>query len=184
MNYQPMRSENQANKTAGPKKANHSTGTQDNIDVGNPKMEAESAQDYFVLLIWSSYTSTVKSTKAKNEFEKPNKNTGLKTNEEPVDQQDQDFLEDLERLKRQENEANDAAEALRKDIPLSTARTSNIFSAGGPDLNNNDQDDSQILALEDMYDNPSDGVFTNASYDDEGAVADFTNLEITVNVCP
>ncbi|GJX78264.1 ribonuclease H-like domain-containing protein [Tanacetum coccineum] len=101
-------SENQANKTAGPKEANHSASTQDNIDAGNSKMEVESAQDYFVLPIWSSYTSTVKSSEAKNEGEKPNKNIGLKTNEEPVDQEDQAFLEELERLKRQEKEANDA----------------------------------------------------------------------------
>ncbi|GJS70646.1 putative ribonuclease H-like domain-containing protein [Tanacetum coccineum] len=67
MNYQPVRSENQANKHAGPKEANHSAGTQDNIDAGNSEMEAESAQDYFVLPIWSSYTSTVKSSEAKNE---------------------------------------------------------------------------------------------------------------------
>ncbi|GKG62125.1 hypothetical protein Tco_0632029, partial [Tanacetum coccineum] len=50
---------------------------------------------------------------AKNEGEKPNKNTGLKTIEEPVDQA---FLEELERLKRQEKEANDADEALRKEF--------------------------------------------------------------------
>ncbi|GJU27224.1 reverse transcriptase domain-containing protein [Tanacetum coccineum] len=51
-----------------------------------------------------------------------------------------------------------------------------------PDLTNYaDQDDSQIPALENIYDNPNDGIFTNASYDDEGAVADFTNLETTVN---
>ncbi|GJR55371.1 hypothetical protein Tco_1405892 [Tanacetum coccineum] len=99
-----------------PKEANHSACTQDNIDVGNPEMESESAQDYFVLPIWSSYTLTAKSSEAKNEGEKPNKNTGLKTNEEPVDQEDQAFLEELERLKRQENEANDAAEALRKEF--------------------------------------------------------------------
>ncbi|GJX38250.1 putative ribonuclease H-like domain-containing protein [Tanacetum coccineum] len=43
-------------------------------------------------------------------------------------------------------------------------------------------DDLQIPALEDIYDNPSDGIFTNASYDDEGAVTDFTNLESTMNV--
>ncbi|GKA30805.1 hypothetical protein Tco_0717110 [Tanacetum coccineum] len=116
----PVRSENQANKTAGPKEANHSAGTQDNIDAGNSEMEAESAQDYFVLPIWSSYTSTVKSSEAKNEGEKPNKNTGLKTNEEPVDQEDQAFLEELERLKRQEKEANDAAEALRKEFAQDT----------------------------------------------------------------
>ncbi|GJW57861.1 putative ribonuclease H-like domain-containing protein [Tanacetum coccineum] len=159
----------------------------------------------------SSYTSTVKSSEAKNEGEKPNKNTGLKTNEEPVDQEDQAFLEELERLKRQEKEANDAAEALRKEFaqdtedlllqagaaratstntvntastPVSTDSPSNVFGTGGSDLNNTDQDDSQIPALEDIYDNPSDGIFTNASYDDEGAVTDFTNLESTVNVSP
>ncbi|GKB31925.1 putative ribonuclease H-like domain-containing protein, partial [Tanacetum coccineum] len=120
MNYQPVRSENQANKTADPKEANHSACTQDNIDVGNPEMESESAQDYFVLPIWSSYTLTAKSSEAKNEGEKPNKNTGLKTNEEPVDQEDQAFLEELERLKRQENEANDAAEALGKEFAQDT----------------------------------------------------------------
>ncbi|GJV96737.1 ribonuclease H-like domain-containing protein [Tanacetum coccineum] len=69
MNYQPVRSENQANKHAGPKEANHSVGTEDNIDAGNSEIEAESAQDYFVLPIWSSYTSTVKSSKAKNAAE-------------------------------------------------------------------------------------------------------------------
>ncbi|GJT05611.1 putative ribonuclease H-like domain-containing protein [Tanacetum coccineum] len=159
INYQPVRSENQANKTAGPKEANHSAGTQDNIDAGNSEMEAESAQDYFVLPIWSSYTSTVKSSKAKNEGEKRTRDTGLKTNEEPVDQEDQAFLEELKRLKRQEKETNDAAKVLRKEFaqstedfhlqaraaratstntvntvstPLSTANTSNVFSTGEP----------------------------------------------------
>ncbi|GKE91536.1 hypothetical protein Tco_1572631 [Tanacetum coccineum] len=52
------------------------------------------------------------------------------------------------------------------------------------DLTNTDQDDSEITALEDIYDNPTDGIFTNASYDDEGAVADFTYLVTTMNVSP
>ncbi|GJR18465.1 putative ribonuclease H-like domain-containing protein [Tanacetum coccineum] len=201
MNYQPVRSENQANKHAGPKEANHNAGTQDNIDAGNSKMEAESAQDYFVLPIWSSYTSTVKSSEAKNEGEKSTKNTNLKTNEKPVDQEDQAFLDELERLKRQEKEANDAAEALRKEFAQNTedlllqagaaraSSTNTVNTASTPvstaspfgglsftDLTNTDQDDSEIPALEDSYDNPNDGIFTNASYDDEGAVADFTNF--------
>ncbi|GKG31987.1 hypothetical protein Tco_0426937, partial [Tanacetum coccineum] len=64
---------------------------------------------------------------AKNESKKPNKDTGLKTNEEPVDQEDQDFLEELERLKRlkrlkrQEKQANDVTEALRKEFAQETA---------------------------------------------------------------
>ncbi|GJT27004.1 putative ribonuclease H-like domain-containing protein [Tanacetum coccineum] len=166
-NYQPVRSENQANKHAGPKEANHSAGTQDNIDARNSEMEAKSAQDYFVLPIWSSYTSTVKSSEAKNKGEKPNKNTDLKTNEKPVDQEDQYFLDELERLKRQEKEANDAAKALRKEFAQDTedlllqagaARasstntvntTSTPVSTASPsgrlsyiDLTNTDQDDS------------------------------------------
>ncbi|GKC19644.1 ribonuclease H-like domain-containing protein, partial [Tanacetum coccineum] len=72
--------------------------------------------------------------------------------------------------------------------PGSTASPSRVFSAGEssyPDSTNSaDQDDSQIPALEDIYDYPSNGIFTNASYDDEGAVADFINLETTVNVSP
>ncbi|GKA89110.1 putative ribonuclease H-like domain-containing protein [Tanacetum coccineum] len=139
------------------------------------------AQHYFVLPIYSSYTSTVKSSEAKNE--------------------------ELERLKRQEKEANDAAKALRKEFaqededlliqagaaratstntvntvstPISIASPLNVFSTGGPALNNTDQDDSQIPTLEDIYDNPSDGILTKASYDDE----DFTNLELTMNVSP
>ncbi|GJT48788.1 putative reverse transcriptase domain-containing protein [Tanacetum coccineum] len=100
MNYQPVTTENKANKTAGPKEANHSTGTQDNIDAGNSKMEVELAQEYFVLPLWSFYTSTVKSSEAKNGDEKPNRDTSPKTNEEPKDQEDEAFFDELERLKR------------------------------------------------------------------------------------
>ncbi|GJS37021.1 ribonuclease H-like domain-containing protein [Tanacetum coccineum] len=52
------------------------------------------------------------------------------------------------------------------------------------DLTNPDQNDSKIHALEEIYANPTDGIIINSSYDDEGAVADFTNLEPVVNVSP
>ncbi|GKA68141.1 putative ribonuclease H-like domain-containing protein [Tanacetum coccineum] len=167
MNYQPVRSENQANKHAGPQEANHNAG------------------------------------------EEPNKHPDLKTDEKPIDKEDQVFLDELERLKRQEKDANDAAEALRKEFAQDTkdlllqagaakASSTNIVNTastpvstaspyGGlsfTDLTNTDQDDSEIPALEEIYDNPTAGIFTNASYDDEGAVADFTNLETVVNVSP
>ncbi|GKB50637.1 putative ribonuclease H-like domain-containing protein, partial [Tanacetum coccineum] len=102
---------------------------------------------------------------------------------------DQVFLDELEQLQRQEKEANDAAETLRKEFARSTedlllqagvAKTLNFVT----DESHHDQDDSQIPALEDMYDSPSSGIFTKASYDDEGAVADFTNLKSVVNVSP
>ncbi|GJZ21163.1 ribonuclease H-like domain-containing protein [Tanacetum coccineum] len=202
MNYQPVRSENQANKHAGPQEANQNAGTKENIDAGDSPIEAESAQDYFVLPIWSSYTSTVKSSKASEE---PTKHPDFKQ----VDKEDQVFLDELERLKRQEQDANDAAEALRKEFAQETedlllqagaakASSTNIVntastpvSTASPydglsftDLTNTEQDDSEIPALEEIYANPTDGIFTNSSYDDEGAVADFTNLEPVVNVSP
>ncbi|GJT20698.1 hypothetical protein Tco_0890635 [Tanacetum coccineum] len=93
MNYQPVSSENQAYKNVGPKKANHSACIQDNIDAENSEMEAESAQDYFVLPIWSSYTSTVKSSEAKNEGEKPNK-----SNEKPMKLLEREFAQVTEEL--------------------------------------------------------------------------------------
>ncbi|GJU43791.1 putative ribonuclease H-like domain-containing protein, partial [Tanacetum coccineum] len=98
-------------------------------------------------------------------------------------QVDKDFLEELDRLKRQQKEATDADEALRKEFaqeaedlllqagaaratstntvntistPISNASPLNVFSTGGPNLNNNDQDDSQIPALEDIYGNSND----------------------------
>ncbi|GKE85989.1 hypothetical protein Tco_1559731, partial [Tanacetum coccineum] len=120
INYQLVRSENQANKHVGPKEANHSVGTEDNIDARNSKIETESAQDYFVLPIWSSYTLTVKCSKAKNAGEEPKKNPNLKSDEKPVDKEDQACLDKLERLKRQEHDANDAAEALRKEFAKDT----------------------------------------------------------------
>ncbi|GJV21864.1 putative ribonuclease H-like domain-containing protein [Tanacetum coccineum] len=130
------------------KEANHSAGTQDNIDAGNSEMEADPTQDYFVLPICCSYILTVKSSEAKNE--------GLKD----------------------KKEANDAAEALRKEFAQEAEDL--LLQAGAARATN----DSQIPAFEDIYDNPNDGIFTNASYDDEGAVADLTNLETTVNVSP
>ncbi|GJT29714.1 hypothetical protein Tco_0909989 [Tanacetum coccineum] len=53
----PVTAENKANKAAGPKEANHSAGTQDNIDAGNSKMETEPAQEYFVLPLYKELAS-------------------------------------------------------------------------------------------------------------------------------
>ncbi|GKB18844.1 putative ribonuclease H-like domain-containing protein [Tanacetum coccineum] len=100
--------------------------------------------------------------------EEPNKHPDLKTDEKPIDKEDQVFLDELERLKRQEKDTNDAAEA-----PI---RMVDIFT----DITITDQMIHEIPALV-KFMNPTDGIFTYASYDDEGAVADFTNLETVVN---
>nr|GEU32310.1 ribonuclease H-like domain, reverse transcriptase, RNA-dependent DNA polymerase [Tanacetum cinerariifolium] len=173
--FRHITAENKANKTAGPKETNNTAG---------PKETNNSA--------------------AKNGYEKLHKDTDSKTNEEPLDQEDQAFLEEIERFKRQEKEANDAAETLRKTFAQSTedfflqagvARASSTNyvntartpgNAASAPLNTastpTNQDDSYIPSLEDIYEVLRDGIFTSASYDDEGAVADFTNLETIINV--
>ncbi|GJW50725.1 putative ribonuclease H-like domain-containing protein [Tanacetum coccineum] len=141
--FRPVRSENQAYKNAGPKEANHSAGTQDNIDAENSEMEAESAQDYFVLPIWSSYTSTVKSSEAKNE--------GLKVKKRKLE-----FAQDNEDLLLQAGATRASSTNIvnTASTPVSTASPSGGLSY--TDLTNSDQDDTQIPALEDSYDNPND----------------------------
>ncbi|GJV38780.1 putative ribonuclease H-like domain-containing protein [Tanacetum coccineum] len=161
MNYQPVIIENKANKTAGPKEANNSAGTQDNNDVGNSEMEVEPAQEYFVLPLWSSDTSTIKSSEAKNGGENPNGDIGAARASST-------------------NYVNTASTPVNTASPSGNARAVRL-SYPEPSKYAN-QDDSQIPALEDIYEVPSEGIFTSASYDDEGAVADFTNLETIVNV--
>nr|GEV40713.1 hypothetical protein [Tanacetum cinerariifolium] len=180
--FGPVIAENKANKTVGPKEVNNSAGS-------------------------------------KNGDEKLIRDNGSKTNKEPVDQEDQAFLEELARLKRQEKEADDAAETLRKTFAKSTedlllqagaaktSSTNNVnipstpvntastpvnttsllrnVSVDGPsypDLSTSaNQDDSQIPSLEDIYEVLNDRIFTSAFYDDEDVVADFINLESTIN---
>ncbi|GJT73090.1 putative ribonuclease H-like domain-containing protein [Tanacetum coccineum] len=176
MNYHSVRSENQANIHAGQQESNQNTGTKDKIDAGDSEKEDESAQDCFELPIWHSYSST-------NPFaSKSDNKIGGPREEEQV------FLDDLARLQRQEKEANEEAEALRKNLEQ---ETKNLVTQAGAakglslsDITNSQEDDSEIPPLEDIHEDTTDGIFTHSSYDDEGAEADFTNLETVVNVSP
>nr|GEV11922.1 ribonuclease H-like domain-containing protein [Tanacetum cinerariifolium] len=84
--------------------------------------------------------------------------------------------------------ANSANNVNTASTPVNTVSLSRNVSDVGPSYINlstsDNQDDSQIPSLEDIYEVPNDGIFTGASYDDEGAVANFTNLESTVNIKP
>nr|GFA78729.1 copia protein [Tanacetum cinerariifolium] len=113
---------------------------------------------------------------------------------------------ELEKLKRQEKEANDAAESRRKeathDIQNASTSSTNLINTSstplstvGPLRSFNDgelsyvdpskyalPDDPLMPHLEDIYASPSEEIFTDSSYDDEGVVTDFNNLETTVSV--
>nr|GEU71775.1 ribonuclease H-like domain-containing protein [Tanacetum cinerariifolium] len=62
MNYEPVSLENQANKSAGPKKANHSACTKANDDQDANSEEIDLHDEHFLLHVWSTYSTTVKSS--------------------------------------------------------------------------------------------------------------------------
>ncbi|GJS64783.1 ribonuclease H-like domain-containing protein [Tanacetum coccineum] len=212
MNYHLVRSENQANIHAGQQEANHHAGTEDIIDAGDSEKEDESAQDCFVLPIWPSYSSTITpDLKTDEKREGPREEEQVFLDElERLKRQEKEANEEAEALRKefaQETENLVIQEGAAKtsstnifstvstpakasstnlvntvSIPVSTASPHEGLSLSDP--TNPEQDDSEIPPLEDIYQNSSDGIFTTSSYDDEGAVADFTNLETVVNVSP
>ncbi|GKA71801.1 putative ribonuclease H-like domain-containing protein [Tanacetum coccineum] len=189
MNYHPVRSENQANHLAGQQEANQNAGTEDIIDAGDSETEDESAQDCFM----------------KREEVQERKNKSLWMNlkglrdKEKVANEELILRKKFETLVIQEGAAKPSSTNIFStvstpakasstnlvntvSIPVSTARSHEGLSPSDP--TNPEEDDSEIPPLEDIYQNSTDGIFTTSSYDDEGAVADFTNLETVVNVSP
>nr|GEW77445.1 hypothetical protein [Tanacetum cinerariifolium] len=158
-----------------------------------------SDQHYIVLPLWSSISSTFKSSDDKAANDKPKDDTGSKIVEEPVNKEDQAYMDELDRLMSQEKEASDAVDALIKDNLVNAVSTSGTFSVSGPSspypdafihantLLHVDQNDSQIPDLEDIAELRSTGIF-NSAYDDDldiftspvqsmGVETDFNNME-------
>ncbi|GJW52245.1 putative ribonuclease H-like domain-containing protein [Tanacetum coccineum] len=204
MNYHPVSSENQANLHAGQKEANQNAGTEEIIDAGDSEKEDESAQDCFVLPIWPSYSSTITPD---DKREGPRKEEQvfmddlkrLKRQEKEANEEAEALRKKFEHLVIKEGAARPSSTNIFStvstpakasstnlvntvSIPVSTASHHDGLSLS--DLTNPEEDDSEIPPLEDIYQNSTDGIFTTLSYDDEGAVSDFTNLETVVNVSP
>nr|GEU93846.1 retrotransposon protein, putative, unclassified [Tanacetum cinerariifolium] len=153
-------------------------GIQANDDQSANLEEIDLHEEHFVLPIWPAYSTNVKSS-----GDKIRKNTDFKTCEKPVRQVEQIFLEELEKLKRQEKEAHDTAKSLRKEATydIQNANTSStnllntistLLSTAGPSRAFNDgkpsyPDNPLMPYLEDIYASPSEGIFTDSSYDDE-----------------
>nr|GEV25189.1 ribonuclease H-like domain, reverse transcriptase, RNA-dependent DNA polymerase [Tanacetum cinerariifolium] len=143
---------NQTDKNAGPQDTNGNEGTQDNVGTG----KEVSDQHYIMFPLWSSISSTFKSSNDKTVDDKPKDDTCSKTIEEPAHKEDQAYRGELDRLMSQQKEASDAANAIRKELeqgcmdqrgatkagstnsfstisnPVNVISTSRNFSAGGP----------------------------------------------------
>ncbi|GJS00040.1 hypothetical protein Tco_0316548, partial [Tanacetum coccineum] len=95
-----------------------------------------------------------------------------------------EFAQETEDLLLQAGAAKTSSTNIVNTVSTPVSTASSYGGLSFTDLTNPDQYDLEIPALEEIYDNPTDGILTNSSYDDEGAVADFTNLEPVVNVSP
>nr|GEZ82913.1 ribonuclease H-like domain-containing protein [Tanacetum cinerariifolium] len=107
---------NQTDKNASPQDTNGNEGTQDNVDARKEVFD----QHYIVLTLWSSISSTFKSSDDKAIDDKPTDDIGSKTIEELVNKEDQAYRDELDRLISQEKEASDAADALRQALVSKT----------------------------------------------------------------
>ncbi|GJV47969.1 hypothetical protein Tco_1438181 [Tanacetum coccineum] len=131
------------------------TGTEDIIDEGDSEKEDESAQDYFVSANMTFYSQQ---SRPYPECKKRKLMRKLKLLGRSLNKKLRPWLYKKELLRL----------ASSRGLSLS-------------DPTNPEEDDSEIPPLEDIYQNSTDGIFTTSSYDDEGVVAVFTNLETVVN---
>ncbi|GJT47231.1 ribonuclease H-like domain-containing protein [Tanacetum coccineum] len=213
MNYHYVSSENQANLHAGQQESNQNTGTKDKIDAGDSEKEDESAQDCFELPIWHSYSSTnTSASKSDNKRGGPREEEQVFLDDlARLQMQEKEANEEAEALRKNleqetENLVTQAGAAKTSSTNIfstvsTTAKASgtnlvntsgtNLVSTASPnkglslsDTTNSQEDDFEIPPLEGIHEDTTDGIFTHSSYDDEGAEADFTNLETVVNVSP
>nr|GEU57705.1 ribonuclease H-like domain-containing protein [Tanacetum cinerariifolium] len=150
-------------KTSCPQEANNSACTQATDDQGASSEEIDLHDEHFVLPIWSAYLTTVKISEDKIQKTTDYKKFGKDATHET------------------------------HDINTHNTNILNVvsapFSAVGPLRALNDDEplypnDPSMTHLEDIYASPSVGIFTDSSYDDEGVITDFNNLETTVTVSP
>nr|GEV24444.1 ribonuclease H-like domain, reverse transcriptase, RNA-dependent DNA polymerase [Tanacetum cinerariifolium] len=172
---------NQANKNAGHKEVNDDTGLKKNVDVGHIAQEKVYAQQYIVFPLWSSISSSYKSSDDKAVDCTTDDSVGKEKVQEPVSEYDQAVKNVLERMMSQEKEAIKQSDDVRKDTPVNTASASRTFIP---------PHDPLMPELEDTAEIQKSGIFGNAyneddldtnnhSYADESVDAgvDFNNME-------
>ncbi|GJX05224.1 putative ribonuclease H-like domain-containing protein [Tanacetum coccineum] len=196
----------------GQQESNQNTSTKDKIDAGYSEKEVASDKDCFELPIWHSYSSTNSSaSKSDNKKGGPREEeqvflddlARLQRQEKEANEEAEALRKNLEQeTKNLVTQAKAAKSSSTKifstvsttakasgtnlvntvSLPVSTASPNKGLSLS--DTTNSQEDDTEIPPIEDIHEDTTDGIFTHSSYDDEGAEAEFTNLETVVNVSP
>ncbi|GJT66809.1 hypothetical protein Tco_1018289 [Tanacetum coccineum] len=117
MNYQPVSTGNQTNKNAGPQEINGNTGLKKTVDAGQTKEENMSTQQYIVFPLWSSISSSYKSSDDKAKDYTIDDDAFRKTVQEPTSEYDQALENVLDKIMDQEKEATEQSDAETLNTP-------------------------------------------------------------------
>ncbi|GJR63285.1 ribonuclease H-like domain-containing protein [Tanacetum coccineum] len=118
MNYQPVTAGNQTNKNAGPQEANGDTGLNKSVDVGQSKEKNVSTQQYIVFPLWSSISSSYKSS---DENDTADDSAGKSLVQKPANEEEQALRDTLDKMMNQEKEATKQSDA-RKEYEAASNR--------------------------------------------------------------
>ncbi|GKE17033.1 putative ribonuclease H-like domain-containing protein, partial [Tanacetum coccineum] len=156
MNYQLVCAGNQTNKNAGPQKTNSNTCLKNNVDARETEEENVSTQQNIVFPLWSSISSSYKSSDDKAKDYTVDYEACRKTAHEPTNEYDQALKNVLDKMMDQEKEATEQSDSIRKEFeaqcnsqekitrasstnsfntistPVNTANVSRTFSTVGP----------------------------------------------------
>ncbi|GKC85105.1 hypothetical protein Tco_1140822 [Tanacetum coccineum] len=116
MNYQPITTRNQTNKNACPQETNGNTGLKKSIDARQTEEENVSTQQYIVLPLWYSISSSYKSSDDKVEDDTVDDVACKKTVQEPASAYDQALKNVLDKMIDQEKEVTEQSDVVRKEF--------------------------------------------------------------------
>ncbi|GJZ41914.1 retrovirus-related pol polyprotein from transposon TNT 1-94 [Tanacetum coccineum] len=175
-------------------------GLKKSVDARQSEGKNVSTQQYNVFLLWSSISSSYKSSDESYKNNTADDAAGETHVQKPASENKQALKNVLDKMMDQEKEASEQSDAVRKDTPVnvvSAPRTSNdagpssVSLGGSFPLNVNDLPDDPLMPdLEDTAEVQNTGIFGSA-FDDEdldtynspfadqvmGVEADFNNME-------
>ncbi|GJS37363.1 putative ribonuclease H-like domain-containing protein [Tanacetum coccineum] len=203
INDQPVTAGNQTNKNAGPQEANGNTSLKQSVDAGQSEEKNVSTQQYIVFPLWSSISSSYKSSDEKYKNDTADDAAGETPVQKLVSENEQALKNVLDKMMDQEKEATEQSDAVRKDTPVNAASAPRTFNDVGPSFVPFggsfplDVNDPLIPDLEDTSEVQHTSIFGSAYDDDDldtcnspyadqvvGAEADFNNMEHSTVVSP
>ncbi|GKC31114.1 putative ribonuclease H-like domain-containing protein, partial [Tanacetum coccineum] len=186
--YQPVTAGNQTNKNTGPQEANGDTGLKKSVDARQSKEKNVYTQQYIVFPLWSSISSSYKSSDETYKNDTANVATGETPVQKPASENEQALKNVLDKIMDQENEASEQSDDVRKEFEaqcnrellqgkVTRASCTNSFNTISTPINaasaprtsndvNDFTDDPCMPDLEDTTEVQNTGIFGSA-FDDE-----------------